>query len=72
MLTPQVYPSIFVSITSLSSFVNKTVAPDNLHNQTGAVARCLFFNIHRFQQGGASKIDLPPGVGVTTSSMCNS
>ena len=30
-LTPQVFPSVFVSNTSSSSFANDTVAPDNLH-----------------------------------------
>jgi hypothetical protein len=62
-LTPQVFPSVFVSITSPSSSANDTVAPDNLHKQTGLVLQSLFLISKDFNEEELAKSTCHQGLG---------
>jgi hypothetical protein len=62
-LTSQVFPSIFVSNTSPSSFANDTVAPDNLHKQTVAFGQSLFLISTDFNKEELAKLTCHQGLG---------
>ena len=60
-LTSQVFPSVFVSNTSPSSFANDNVAPDNLHKQIGP--QPLFLISTDFNEEELAKSTCHQGLG---------